>query len=151
MQHTNQYQFNLIESTDAFSPAPLNENMEKVEAALEAARAEAAAANTLLSSKITRVALGTYTGTGTSGSEAPNSLTFEFEPKFLLIWTSTDTYRAMGLSGGNLVGYYSEKWGELFTTWSGNTVSWYAYVYSGDGSRPQMNSNGTTYSYLAIG
>ena len=39
MQQTSKYQFNLVESGDAFSPAPLNDNMEKVEAALENAEA----------------------------------------------------------------------------------------------------------------
>ena len=36
MQQTEKYKLNLIETSDTFSPVPLNENMEKVEAALEA-------------------------------------------------------------------------------------------------------------------
>jgi len=43
MQQTAKYQFNLIEREDVFSPDPLNENMEKVEGALEAVQAEAKA------------------------------------------------------------------------------------------------------------
>ena len=43
MQQTSKYQFNLIETGDTFSPDPLNQNMEKVESALDAARAESAA------------------------------------------------------------------------------------------------------------
>ncbi|MCI8698444.1 MAG: hypothetical protein HFF29_04990 [Oscillospiraceae bacterium] len=35
MQHTKKYRFNLIEKEDVFSPDALNENMEKVEGALE--------------------------------------------------------------------------------------------------------------------
>ena len=35
MQHTNKYKLNLIEKDDTFSPDPLNDNMEKVEEALE--------------------------------------------------------------------------------------------------------------------
>ena len=31
MQQTTKYQFNLVDATDDFSPAPLNQNMEKVE------------------------------------------------------------------------------------------------------------------------
>ena len=42
MQHTDKYKFNLIEKQDTFSPDPLNENMEKVEGALET-KADAAA------------------------------------------------------------------------------------------------------------
>ena len=43
MQQTDKYKLNLIETSDTFSPAPLNENAQKLEAALETARAEAAA------------------------------------------------------------------------------------------------------------
>ena len=43
MQQTTKYQLNLMETSDAFSPAPLNENAQKLESALDAARAEAAA------------------------------------------------------------------------------------------------------------
>ena len=35
MQHTDKYKLNLIENSDAFSPDALNENMQKLEAALE--------------------------------------------------------------------------------------------------------------------
>lgn len=35
MQHTEKYRFDLIEKDDVFSPDALNENMEKVEGALE--------------------------------------------------------------------------------------------------------------------
>ena len=43
MQQTETYQLNLIETSDTFSPAPLNENAQKLESALTAARTEAAA------------------------------------------------------------------------------------------------------------
>ncbi len=41
MQHTEKYQLNLIEKDDVFSPDPLNENVQKVEGALEGAIAHA--------------------------------------------------------------------------------------------------------------
>ena len=44
MQQTTKYQLNLIETSDAFSPAPLNENAQKLENAIAAGdQAEAAA------------------------------------------------------------------------------------------------------------
>lgn len=43
MQQTNQYQLNLIETSDTFSPAPLNENAQKLEAALQGGLAAATA------------------------------------------------------------------------------------------------------------
>ena len=36
MQQTSKYQFNLVDTTDDFSPAPLNQNAQKTEAALVA-------------------------------------------------------------------------------------------------------------------
>ena len=46
MQQTNQYKLNLIEKTDTFSPDPLNENTEKVEAQLAAETLARTAADT---------------------------------------------------------------------------------------------------------
>ena len=46
MQQTNQYKLNLIEKTDTFSPDPLNENAEKVEAQLAAETLARTAADT---------------------------------------------------------------------------------------------------------
>ena len=43
MQQTQTYKLNLIETSDTFSPAPLNENMEKVEAGISAEAAARAA------------------------------------------------------------------------------------------------------------
>ena len=73
MQHTKTYDLNLIETSDTFSPAPLNENMEKLEAAITAgadaeaqARTDAVAA---LDARVTtleghHVAAGTFTNSG---------------------------------------------------------------------------------------
>ena len=44
MQQTEKYKLNLIEKNDTFSPDPMNENMEKVEGALET-KADFAAIN----------------------------------------------------------------------------------------------------------
>lgn len=76
MQQTDKYKLNLIENSDTFSPDPLNDNMEKVEAAFQAASdaraAESAArkdADTALSKRVTALELrklicGSYTGNG---------------------------------------------------------------------------------------
>ena len=45
MQHTEKYRFDLIEKEDVFSPDALNENMEKVEGALEREAAARTAAD----------------------------------------------------------------------------------------------------------
>ena len=67
MKQTETYQLNLIEPSDVFSPDPLNQNMERAEAALEAARAEAKAADDALDARIAvleahKIIIGAYTG-----------------------------------------------------------------------------------------
>lgn len=69
MKQTETYQLNLIEPSDVFSPDPLNQNMERAEAALEAARAEAKAADDALDARIAvleahKIIIGAYTGNG---------------------------------------------------------------------------------------
>ena len=78
MQHTDKYNLNLIEISDAFSPDALNENTRKVEDVLAAqAAAEAAARETAdgaLDQRLTvlegrRLVVGTYTGNGNTAGQ----------------------------------------------------------------------------------
>lgn len=69
MQQTEHYKLNLIETSDTFSPNPLNENMEKVEDAIDDARAEARAGDGALDRRVIvlegrRLVVGAYTGDG---------------------------------------------------------------------------------------
>ena len=106
-----------------------------------------------------KIATGSYVGTGTYGINNPNSLTFEFEPKIVLIKPSTNGTlskywmcftNGLGTSGGGLV------WGsEIYTlgykvsySFYGNTVQWYT---TDARSTPQANDAATTYGYIAIG
>ena len=58
MQQTSKYQFNLVEGSDDFSPTPLNQNMEKVEEALE--ELEGAVETAQEAADITHCASGTF-------------------------------------------------------------------------------------------
>lgn len=109
-----------------------------------------------------RIDTGSYTGTGTYGSSNPNSLTFDFEPKLIVIKnTSSNVVRSYFMvfvrpcpfalivraratkSGGDAC--YGNT---VYVTWSGNTVSW----YSESSSEWQGNYSSTeTYYYIAIG
>lgn len=97
---------------------------------------------------------GSYAGTQTYGADNPCRLTFDFEPKVVIInqvdsdtasfmesiilclWYGSEYARAVG--GGNH--------GLCYVTWNAKTVSWYSEenVYS------QMNQ-AYTYYYLGIG
>ena len=105
-----------------------------------------------------KIATGSYTGTGTYGSGKENSLTFNFEPKFVFITAYSNSYsnviQAMLARGQGRVVYssvsnnnaisYSNK---TTLSWNENTVSW----YSTDSADSQLNTSGYTYHYLAIG
>ncbi len=98
---------------------------------------------------IPKIALGQYVGNGRSGSSSPNSITFPFTPKWVMIsdhaassfaiwreeFTYFDTHIGAGLASSSAT-----------TTLSGNTLSWFADTYSA-----QLNGNNQTYYYIAIG
>ena len=102
-----------------------------------------------------RIATGSYVGTGTYGESNPNSLTFDFEPKFVLIfWAengspnnamaflSADGGCSYNPAGSNGQYYYASI---ITVNITGNTITWYA-------SSLQIQMNGSVkYQYFAIG
>lgn len=103
-----------------------------------------------------RIETGSYTGTGTNGSDNPNTLTFLFVPQIVFIVEDYGSNSAItgfnaivhGQTNSNGVTYSSYlRWS---ITWSsdGTSVSWYAY--SGTAEK-QMNTSSQTYRYVAIG
>lgn len=95
-----------------------------------------------------QVEVGSYVGTGTYGKSNPNTLTFGFEPKIIII----GMYR-----GGTYINFYF--WGAVKMNGANNyaaenvvstsdyTISWY---HPSDVSG-QLNKSGITYNYIAIG
>lgn len=128
-----------------------------------------------------RIAAGSYTGTGTYGQSAHNSLSFGFEPDVVFVFkdryvpvATSNNYTAFSdsyvcfLRGGQTV-VVRDLYQPLYVgsnrpdpvatieympyTMSGTELSWY---YSGSnvediGPSSQMNSSNTVYHYLAIG
>ena len=99
-----------------------------------------------------QVEVGSYTGTGTSGSSNPNSLTFSFSPKLLVI---------SGSSSNQYVGILAKNAGFMTSlppggagdytrgvnmSLSENTISWYSIA-----PEYQLNLSGVSYQYFAIG
>ena len=109
--------------------------------------------NFLLKLPGVQIETGSYVGTGTYGASNPNSLTFEFEPKILIVQKDSTNYAAYskivaqngmktannGESAGN------DDYYVTFINWT-HEVSWYSSSKNG-----QLNSLGTTYYYLALG
>lgn len=98
MQQTKTYQLSKIDVDDNFSPAPLNENVDKVEAKFAALDgADAALASRVTALEGHTVAIGSYTGTN-------NTLTIKLGYRPKVVWvspTSTggDCYIVTALGG----------------------------------------------------
>lgn len=98
---------------------------------------------------------GSYVGTGTSGADNPNELTFPFEPKIVFIARETTP------SGGSLgtitpmirgvqrsiVGINGSSIKIAYLTWDNNSLSF----YGNGGADTSLNESGITYHYVAIG
>lgn len=84
MQQTTKYKLDLIEKTDAFSPDALNQNMEKVEAAIQAETA--ALEQRVVALEAHKCYLGSYVGDGT----ASRDIDLGFQPKAVLLMVNAN-------------------------------------------------------------
>ena len=96
---------------------------------------------------------GSYVGTGTYGASNPNTLTFGFIPKLVIIKPNSiaDKHHFEVIQGQTKTFSYQDNtsYGKVVISWDGNSISW--YCTSGDGSEGQMNKAEYTYYYFAIG
>jgi len=126
---------------------------EKMASALLSDLCTKAEATEMIVNMAAQCAFGTYVGTGTHGANHPNTLTFAFAPKFLVVAQHNGGYYIMALAGVSLPIYGTNSGGgysNFSISFNGNTVSWYC---GGDASNVpnQLNSSGVTYHYFAIG
>lgn len=157
MQQTSKYQFNLVENTDDFSPAPLNQNMEKVEEELEGIEeslteglAEVMANLGTIGHNL-RVETGSYTGTGTYGETNPKQLTFDLYPVLVMIVCTSSPIPSppcilMRPAPGSIFQASSPVNMRMYVTWGEHTVSWYA-----GGEYYHANEANASYYYIALG
>lgn len=109
--------------------------------------------------------IGSYTGTGTSGSGNKNTLTFDFVPRIIIIIADSisliGNYAMILLQGSSWsMGYGSNSSGGVgvaqyyrnAVTWidDGKTVQWH-YSFTSPAAEYQMNASGIIYRYIAIG
>lgn len=109
----------------------------------------------------------TYTGTGTTGSANPTSLTFDGDPCLVVIRSVDYTYVRYLIffpimytnsfvardviqigPAASTSGYVSDTYFAKYDS-STKTLSWYTTT-SGNASYYQMNRNGATYKWFAI-
>ncbi len=100
----------------------------------------------LLDKVFSHIAIDTYSGAGAYGSSAPNSLSFTFAPKLILIFGGSrqcilDPTAGEGLSVGSSPALLT-----VSTSNNGKAVSWFSTTADG-----QMNASSASYIYAAIG
>ena len=145
MQQTSKYQFNLIDSGDTFSPAPLNDNMEKVEEALGAVDTaldeKIALAMTALGSggQTARIVYGSFAGTGYTSK----TISFEFKP--LLVFLTDPAVTSNSVTVATLIRPISTNNAVTKVVWTDNSVTY------GNSSSCAYNTSGNTIYYCAVG
>lgn len=141
MNRTTNYKLCQWEADDKIQRTDFNADNAKIDAAIAAA--------------VTRFATGTYRGTGEYGEAHPNSLTFDFQPKIVVVQgVGVLAILPWGVEQVQII--CTNKQGELRTmpwalTWEGNTLSWYLNGSSSgiDSDRGQGNYP-AAYSYFVL-
>ena len=162
MQQTTKYQFNLVDATDDFSPAPLNQNAQKTETLLAGMEEDLAALEDSVDSQLAavtaalgsgghtaRVTYGSYTGTGTYGSDNPITLNCPFKPLAVVIQSHYQNSRTTVYFIRNMTSVISDAYQQytMQITWNDQSVSFYS-----DGSQfAHFNAIGGTYHYVILG
>lgn len=97
-----------------------------------------------------QVITGSYVGTGKSGAENPNQLSFDFTPKVVMIWGLTENhYQSQTLTfvrGASEHSVVDSPFNVKSISWGDKSVTWY-------GGKPseQLNYANYVYYYTAIG
>ena len=147
MQQTQNLKLNLIETDDSLSPAPLNENMDKLEAAItaesETRQTETAALDQRLQVlEIHKAVTGTYQG---SYGEVQQTIELGFTPAAVFIACQQKTYTVLALLDSP--GYTSTRAADITIVPNGFLVGFDLKLGFGGGA---FNNHNTLYHYIAF-
>ena len=146
MTKTTNYQLSQWAKSDRLMMDDFNADNLKVDSALAALGDAIAAAP--------KIAVGSYTGSGSCGASSPRTLTFAFQPKLVIVVENSWDYLKAGtalisgqsLSAGIGGGTNSGACLGLTVSWSGNSVTWY-----GPSAEKQLDVENCEYFYCAVG
>lgn len=97
-----------------------------------------------------KIETGSYVGTGAYNSASPNTLTFGFVPQLVFLFMAPSPRFAVAANGQSVFRSDSAETSSIGYTnvkWDGNSMSW----YNSTNADEQLNKNGQTYHYIAIG
>lgn len=133
MQQTDKYKLNLIETDDTFSPAPLNENMDKVEAKFAALDgADAALDGRLAAIEAHKLVVGSYVGNAVDYGTT-QTITLGFQPQAVYVYNAR-------------VGHAFATWGNPYHSGLVITENGFKVTLNDSCS---MNLGGTRFLYVA--
>lgn len=142
--YTEHYQLHQWEPGDAFLRTDFNEDLEKIDAALE-------------DKGNCRIATGSYVGTGEYGKSHPNTIQLPFPAQIVLLdvstchsFNSTPEYYFLFRQAAEFMPDDTST-GFNVLTWTDQAVSWHYNSSDRNGSRYQFNVSGQTYYYTVIG
>ena len=145
--HTPTYGLNQWSLEDSFIMEEFNTDNRNIEQALLD-----------LQASMPKIATGSYVGTGTYGADNPNTLTFDFKPKFIIITIDAEKPSASNPCFFVYPWMYSTRYQTssntyyTYVTWLDKGISWYAQYDNGNSApSSQLNREGVTYHYFAIG
>ena len=142
--YTEHYQLHQWEPGDAFLRTDFNEDLEKIDAALE-------------DKGNCRIATGSYAGTGEYGKAHPNTIQLPFPAQMILLDVSARKHYN-GIPEYYILFRHASSFipdetlnGSNMLTWNDSSVSWYYTDSHTDGALYQFNKTGRTYHYTVIG
>lgn len=170
MKRTTNYALPTWEKSDFIQMSDFNDLTQKTDLALKAnadaagGKADGAATSAALAALTKnlgaaghncRIAFGSYTGTGTTGSDNPNALNFDFYPVLLVVASATRAnssnrphffLRPRTVANSPYAGTSEPV--AIKVTWADDGISW--YVTSGKETH-QLNTGGAIYYYTVLG
>lgn len=99
---------------------------------------------------VPKIEIGSYTGTGTGGSENPVTLTFDGRPAMVAIYTTSNGSISFALYGRSTIradisNELTNSGDYAAITWNDNSISWYD-----PNANPVLNARDTKYRYIAF-
>lgn len=100
-----------------------------------------------------QIATGSYEGAGNVGPDTPNTLTFPFKPKVVVVQGVSASVGGFCWVYGSTRGYVTPNESVYnVLNWKNTELSWYyAFTADSDAKNRQFNAQGQTYNYVAIG
>ncbi|WP_298029973.1 hypothetical protein [uncultured Dysosmobacter sp.] len=162
MKETENFQLNQWERNDRIQMEDFNRDNAALDAALAAQREAHEALTQTVADQGAAIALlgncqfvtGSYVGTGTSGKDNPNSLTFPHKPMLVFI----QPQERNGYNCDRMILMRDTNWGYGLLkndggcdlTWGERSVSWWSTSSSSYHAPEQLNIKELTYCYIAL-